>query len=347
MTGDRQQDTSKNPGGKTDGGTGTGTRAVTSRRRVLAAAALAPVLTAAGATGAAGAARTGTATGHGERIEPVRTTPADWAGVARELGRPGSMLRDTAYHTSFPRQDLRVVSGGVVVTPGLALGTHVAFIRYADGSTMMMGDVAVTEKELQRVTDAWQEHGIEQTALHKHLLSHTPDIWWAHVHAHGHDASALARGLRAGIDRTATPPARPPRPQPPIDLDTAAMDAAMGTKGTANDGIYKIIFLRRETVVDGHLVLPPGLGSTSAFSFQPLGGGRAALSGDCAMIADEVPHVLRALRRGGIELVELHNHHLSENPRLFFVHFWAVGDGVELARALRPAVDATDVVPNT
>ncbi|MFJ2893819.1 DUF1259 domain-containing protein [Streptomyces sp. NPDC087218] len=342
MTGDRQQDTSKNPGGKTD----TDARVVTSRRRVLAAAALTPVLTAAGTTGAAGTPRTATANGHGERIEPVRTTPADWADVARVLGRPGNMLRDMAYHTGFPRRDLLVVSGGVVVTPGLALGTHVAFVRYADGSTMLMGDVVVTEKELQQVTDAWQAHGIEQTALHKHLLSQTPDLWWTHLHAHGHDAVALARGLRAGLDRTATPPARPPRPQAPIDLDTAAMDAALGARGTADDGIYKILFVRRETVVDGHLVLPPGLGSTSAFNFQPLGGGRAALSGDCAMLADEVPHVLKALRRGGIELVELHNHHLAESPRLFFTHFWAVGDGVALARALRPAVDATDVVPN-
>lgn len=238
-----------------------------------------------------------------------------------------------------------MVSDGVVVTPGLALGTHVAFVRYADGSTMVMGDVVVTERELQHVTDAWQAHGIEQTAIHKHLLSQTPDLWWTHVHGHGHDAAALARGLRAGFDRTGTPPPARPQPPAPVDLDTAGMEAALGTTGSTDDGLFKILFVRRETVADGHLILPPGLGSTSAFNFQPLGGGRAALSGDFAMRADEVPHVLKALRRGGIKLVELHNHHLSEDPRLFFTHFWAVGDGVRLARALRPAVDATDVVP--
>ncbi|WP_406740168.1 DUF1259 domain-containing protein [Streptomyces atratus] len=337
MTGDRQQNS--------------GVRAITSRRRVLAAAALAPVLAAANPaparalpTGMTGA-RHGKE-GHGKRVKPVPTGLDDWADVARALGRPGNMLRDTTYHTGFPRRDLHVVSDGVVVSPGLALGTHVAFVRYADGTTMLMGDVVVTERELQRVTDAWQAHGIEQTALHKHLLSQTPDIWWTHVHGHGHDAVALARGLRAGFDRTGTPPPAPPLPPAPVDLDTAGMEAALGTKGSIEDGLYKILFVRRETVADGHLILPPGLGSTSAFNFQPVGGGRAALSGDCAMLSDEVPYVLRALRRGGIKLVELHNHHLSENPRLFFTHFWAVGDGVELARALRPAVDATDVVPN-
>ncbi|MFB7531564.1 DUF1259 domain-containing protein [Streptomyces sp. NPDC056178] len=332
MTGDRQQDTHA--------------RAIPSRRRVLAAAALAPVLTAAGPAAARALPADMSGTRHTGRVEPVRTDLADWAGVAQALGRSGNMLRGTTYHTGFPRRDLHVVSKGVLVTPGLALGTHVAFVRYADGSTMLMGDVVVTEKELQRVTDAWQAHGIEQTALHKHLLAQIPDLWWTHVHAHGHDAVALARGLRAGFDRTGTPPAVPPGPVTTVDLDVAGMEAALGNKGSVEDGLYKILFVRRETIADGHLILPPGLGSSSAFNFQPLGGGRAALSGDCAMLADEVPHVLKALRRGGIELVELHNHHLAEEPRLFFTHFWAVGDGVELARALRPAVDATDVVPS-
>ncbi|WP_327310906.1 DUF1259 domain-containing protein [Streptomyces sp. NBC_01243] len=332
MTGDRQQDPDD-------------ARAITSRRRVLTVAALAPVLTVASPATTARALPTGTTgAGHGKRVKPVPTDLDHWAGVAKALGRKGNMLRGTTYHTSFPRRDLLVVSDGVVVTPGLALGTHVAFVRYADGSTMIMGDVVVTEDELQHVIDAWQAHGIEQTALHKHLLAQTPDLWWAHVHGHGHDAVALARGLRAGFDRTGTPPAVAPDPPAPVDLDIARMEAALGAKGSVEDGLYKIVFLRRETVTDGHLILPPGLGSTSAFNFQPLGGGRAALSGDCVMRADEVPHVLKALRRGGIKLVELHNHHLSEDPRLFFTHFWAVDDGVRLARALRRAVDATDVV---
>ncbi|MFB6819461.1 DUF1259 domain-containing protein [Streptomyces sp. NPDC056347] len=274
-------------------------------------------------------------------VQPVPTAPADWAAVAEVLGRPGNMLRDTTYHTGFPRRDLLVVSDGVVVTPGLALGTHAAFIRYADGTTMLMGDMVVTERELQQVADAWQAHGIELTALHKHLLAQTPDLWWVHVHGHGRDAVALARGLRAGLDRTGTPPPVPPDRRTPVDLDVAGMEAALGARGSVEDGLFKVVFVRRETITDGHLVLPPGLGSTSAFNFQPVGGGRAALSGDFAMLTEEVPQVLKALRRGGVKLVELHNHHLAESPRLFFTHFWAVDDGVRLARTLRTAVDAT------
>lgn len=333
MTGDRRQDTYK--------------QAATSRRRVLAAAALAPVLAGAGAGPAAARAVSAGAAGAWPHrpVKPVTTTESDWAGVAQELGRRGSMLRGTTYHTAFPRRDLHVISDGVTITPALALGTHVAFVRYADGSTMVMGDVAVTEDELQQVTDAFQANGISQTALHKHLLAQSPDIWWTHVHGHGYDAVALAHGLRAGFDLTGTPPPVPTGQPVPIDLDIDGIEAELGAKGSIDGLVYKVVFSRRETICDGHLVLPPGLGSTSAFIFQPLGGGRAALSGDCVMLADEVQNVLGALRSGGIKLVELHNHHLSENPRLFFTHFWAVDDAVKLAQGLRPAVDATNVAP--
>ncbi|MFI5617805.1 DUF1259 domain-containing protein [Streptomyces sp. NPDC051567] len=275
------------------------------------------------------------------------TTEADWKGVAQALGRPGNLIRGTHYHTAFPRGDLRVVTRGVTVTPGLSLGSHVSFVRYDNGSNLLMGDLVVAETELQRVTDALQAQAIPQTALHKHLLSQTPDVWWTHICAHGHDAVALARRLRVALDHTATPPPAPPVPLRPLDLDTAGIDAALGVRGTNNGDVYTSVFVRRETVVDEGHILPPGLGATTAFNFQPLGRGRAALNGDLAMVAGEVQEALTALRRGGIDLVELHNHGLTDEPRLFFVHLWAVGDAVTLARALRPAVAATNVGPAT
>lgn len=179
-----------------------------------------------------------------------------------------------------------MVSDGVVVTPELALGTHVAFVRYADGSTMLMGDVVVTERELQQVTDAWQAHGIEQTALHKHLLAQIPDIWWIHAHAHGHDAVALARGLRAGFDRTGTPPAQPPGPPVQVDLDIAGMEAALGAKGSTDDGLYKVIFVRRETIADGHLILPPAWDrpARSTSSRWAAAGPRSAVTASCSPV---------------------------------------------------------------
>ncbi|MEH0577164.1 MULTISPECIES: DUF1259 domain-containing protein [Streptomyces] len=315
-------------------------RLTASRRRVLAAAALAPTL-----TGAPAEARALSA-GPKPRalVEPVMTKLADWAAVGEALGRPGDMRR-FMYHTPFPRLDLTVFSRGIQIDPALALGTHVSFVRYADHSTLLMGDAVVTEGELQRFSDVLQQHGIMQTAIHKHLLAHQPAVWWVHLHAHGHDPVAVARGLRAALDRTGTPPAEPATSSPPVDLDTAAIDAAMGVKGTADGEVYKSTYVRRETIADGPVILPPGLGATTSVNFQPLGGGRAAISGDLVMIAKEVQGVLVALRRGGVELVEVHHHNLTDEPRLFFVHYWAVGDAVRLAKAIRRAVDTTNVVP--
>ncbi|MGW0816333.1 DUF1259 domain-containing protein [Streptomyces viridiviolaceus] len=326
MADDRQQNSRSGPTG--------------SRRRVLAAAALAPVL--AGVPVRAGAV-SGGAKGRA-LVEPVMTELADWAGVGKALGRPGDMRR-FMYHTGFPRRDLTVFSRGIRVDPALALGTHVSFVRYADHSTLLMGDAVVLERELQGFSDVLHQHGIDQTAIHKHLLAHEPAVWWVHLHAHGHDPVAVARGLRAAIDRTGTPPPEPVTASPPVDLDTAAIDAVLGLKGYADEKIYRCTYVRRETITDGRVILPPGLGATSAASFQPLGGGRAALSGDLAVVAREVQPALMALRRGGLELVELHHHNLTDEPRLLFVHYWAVGDAVRLAKGLRPAVDTTGVVP--
>jgi len=236
-----------------------------------------------------------------------------------------------------------VVTEGVAIKPGLALGGYVAFAKYDDG-VMMMGDLVVTEAELPKVTDALQAHGIAQSALHKHLLQQTPPVWWTHIDALGEPAQ-LAQGLRAALDATAIPAAAAAAsPQPPVELDTAGIDAALGRKGTADGGLDKFTIARREPIaVDGH-VIPPTFGVTTTVNFQPVGGGKAAINGDFVMTAPEVPKVIQALRKGGIDVVALH-HALGDEPRLFYSHYWAVEDGVTLAKALRPALDATNLTP--
>jgi Domain of Unknown Function (DUF1259) len=273
--------------------------------------------------------------------QPVATNEADWSGVAQALGRPGK-LTDTVYRVALPRSDLNVVSQDVSIKPGLSLGGYAVFTRYPD-ATMLMGDLVVTEAELPRVTDALLANKIDITGLHKHLLDQSPAIWWMHIHAMG-DPIQLAKGVRAALDVTATPvPASAPGPQPAVDLDTAGIDAALGRKGTADGGIYKVSIPRGDTIMQDRHVLPAGLGLTTAVNFQPTGGGRAAINGDFAMTGNEVQNVIAALRRGGIDIVEVHNHGLAEQPRLFYMHFWAVNDAVALARALRPALDATNL----
>lgn len=277
-------------------------------------------------------------------VQPVQTSEADWRPVADALGRPGKLSDNTVYRVSFPRSDRAVVSQGVQIEPALALGSYAAFARYPDGSALLMGDLVVTEEELPGITSALQAAGIEQTAIHKHLLQESPPVWWTHIHAHG-NAVDLARGVRAALDQTATPPPATGAGQPPLQLDTAAIDAALGRKGTAEGGVYKITVPRAETITDVGMVAPPGMGVTTAINFQPTGGGRAAINGDFAMTGNEVQRVIQALRAGGITVVSLHNHGIDDQPRLFYTHFWANDDAVRLARVLRTALDATNVKP--
>jgi hypothetical protein len=274
---------------------------------------------------------------------PVATTGADWRPLVTAIGRTGTLSTDRlSYKVSFPRRDLTVSSHGVKIATAFALTGWAAFAKYQDGKAMLMGDLVVTEAEAPAVTDALQAHGIEQTAIHKHLLSESPPLWWMHIAGMG-DAVTLATGVRAAIDRTATPPPAPSTAHGTVDLDTAKIAAALGGKGTVDGGVFKFTFARRETITEEGRVIPPGLGVVTSLNFQPLGHGAAAINGDFSMTAGEVQHVIAALRRSGITVVSLHNHALDDSPRLFYTHFWATGDALTLAKALRSALDQTNI----
>ncbi|GHE16157.1 DUF1259 domain-containing protein [Streptomyces alanosinicus] len=316
----------------------------TSSRRgfLLTGGALASTLTETSMAQAATRARnTGDAdAAPGSPQHPVVTRPADWQPVAERLDGVGRLGTDgLVYRATFPRYDLDLSSYGV---SGLVEASYAAFARYPDGRTMLMGDVVATETELQRVTDAVQAHGLEQCAIHKHLLAHRPALWWTHIRGVSTDPVALAVAMRAGLDATATPGPRDPDTAPPAGLDTAAIDAALGAKGVSLDG-YRFSFARAETISDDDCVVPPAMGVTTSFTFRSVGHGSAAVSGDFVMTAGEVQQVVKTLRHGGIDVVELHNHALSDNPRLFYLHLWAIGPAVSLARTLRTANAATNL----
>ena len=124
-----------------------------------------------------------------------------------------------------------------------------------------------------------------------------------------------------------------------IDLDTAALDSAIGAKGKANGGVYQFSVPRKDAITDNGMPVPPAMGTATVINFQPTGGAKAALTGDFVITADEVNPLIRALRENGIEVTAIHSHMLEEQPRLFFVHFWADDDSAKLARGLRAALD--------
>jgi hypothetical protein len=267
------------------------------------------------------------------------TAEIDWGAVERAMERSGSMQPGGVFKFSMPRSDLSVTSHGVRIKPALALGSWVAFKARDGNKAVAMGDLVLTEKEYNRVIARLQEGGVTQTAVHKHLLDESPRIWWTHIQAEG-EPVRIAETIRAALALTGTPAQSPSGGEPaPFPLDTAQISRILGHGGNVSGGVYHVSVPRPETIRAHDVEVPPAMGTATALNFQPTGPGRAAINGDFVMLADEVDGVIQALRQNGIEVVALHNHMLHEEPRLFFMHFWADDDALKLARGLRAALD--------
>jgi hypothetical protein len=267
----------------------------------------------------------------------VSAAAPDWKAVADALGKSGTDMNGV-YRVGLPRSDLHVTLDGVVLKPTLALGSWLAFGRSGD-KTMVMGDLVLTEAEVSPVMKELEEEHIDITALHNHLFRASPVTFYMHVYAEG-DAVTLAKKLHAALILSKTPLTAAPAPATPpkIDLDTAAIDSALGTKGKIAGGVYQVGIPRSAAVTEHGMAIPASMGSAEAINFQPTGRGKAAITGDFVLIASEVNPVLTALREHGIEVTALHNHMLNDEPRLFFMHFWANEDLGKLLTGLNAAL---------
>jgi hypothetical protein len=264
----------------------------------------------------------------------------DWAKVDAALGRPGVEQPDGVRRYGFPRSDLRVVLDGVSIEPSLALGSWAAFQPMGD-EVMVMGDLVLTHEEVNPVMTRLLQGGYTITALHNHLLRSAPGTMYMHIAAHG-DPVRLAAALRQAISASRTPispPSLGAGAPSRLNLNSDALDELMGAEGRVNGGVLQYSIPRAERLMDGGMVTPQSMGTATAINFQPTGGGKAAITGDFVLIASEVDRVLRALRANDIEVTALHNHMLNDEPRLFFLHFWANDDAAKLARGLRSALD--------
>ena len=266
----------------------------------------------------------------------------DWKKVDEAIGRSAAVSGDV-HRYGFPRSDLNVTLDGVTIRPALALGGWVAF-KPAHGGAMAMGDLVLLETEINPVMAKLIENGVEITAVHNHVLRANPATFYMHVGGHG-DPVKLATAIRTGLAASKTPltPPAPPASQPAIDLDTGQLDAIIGAKGQATGGVYQFGVPRRDPVSESGMQLAPAgpMGVATAINFQPTGGGMAAITGDFVLTAEEVNPVIKALRSNGIEVTAVHSHMLDEQPRLFFLHFWANDDAMKLANGLRAALDKT------
>jgi hypothetical protein len=276
--------------------------------------------------------------------QPGAASDADWRRtIASVLGKPGAEMPGGVYRVALPRTDLHVMLDGVEIRPGFGLGSWVAFHEHGR-DLMVMGDLVLLEREISPVMRRLAEGGVEVTALHNHLLRAQPATMYLHV-AGAAEAYHLATVLRAALQHTGTPlqgAAGPARDDRVEGVDANVFAWALGYEGRASGGVYTVSVPRAEAIRERGVEVPPALGPGTAINLQAAGSGRGAITGDFVLTAGEVVPVQRALLENGIEVTAIHNHMLGEEPRLFFLHFWAVDDPETLGRGLRAALARTN-----
>ena len=266
-----------------------------------------------------------------------------WDDVAKALGRPGTEMPGGVYRVGLGRSDLKVTVDGVQVLPSLALGSYLAFQRVGNQG-MVMGDLVLLHEEVNPVMQKLVDGGVEITALHNHILRSTPATMYMHFSGHG-DPVKLAATLREALSQSKTPLAPPAAAgsPPALDINTQAIETTLRAKGTNNGGVFAFNIPRAEKISDAGMEIPIAAGTGIVINFQPTGAGKAAITGDFVLRSKEVFPVLKILRDNGIDVTALHSHMLEEEPRLFFMHFWANDDAARLASTLRAALDKVNL----
>lgn len=268
----------------------------------------------------------------------AQTMPADYAAVLKTLNRQGD-YKDNVLKVNIPRNDLKMSIEGVATPTAFGFGGWVAMTKGAGGMDVMMGDLVLTENEVNPVMSALLNNGVDVTALHNHFFFDTPRVYFMHVHAHGR-AADLANKVKPALDligKTAAPSGQGRAITG--KLDTAALAMIVGHQGDQNGQVYKITVGRD----DLHLMemgaainSRMGLNTWAAFYGTDTD---AVVAGDVAMLASEVTPVLRALRSNGLDVVAVHQHMTTTQPTVYFLHYWGKGPAQKLARGFKAALD--------
>jgi hypothetical protein len=261
----------------------------------------------------------------------------DTTKIDEALGRSGQKIGDV-YKFGFPRTDLHVTVRGLSIKPGFALGSWAAFTGTNDNG-MVMGDLVLLESELNPVMEKLRAAGFEISAVHNHLTDETPHVMYMHYMGHG-PAAQIAGSLRAALAVSKTPLGKPTLPTEEAAPDWATtVEKGLGRKGTYKGGVLSYGVPRAGVVSSAGMTIAPAAGVAEAINFQAADAGAVASTGDFVLTAAEVNPVISELQAHHILVTALHSHMLTEEPRLFFMHFWATGSpetvSVGIAEALK------------
>jgi hypothetical protein len=279
----------------------------------------------------------------------AQNMPAEYSAVLAAVGKKGD-FKDGVLKVNIPRNDLQVTIGGRPAPTPFGFGGWVALTHGEGGHDVMMGDLVLTEDEVNSVMSALLENGLDVTALHNHFFREQPRIFYMHVHGTGTPAE-LARRVKPAIeliDRSAT--RRSAAPAPPASAPAAAVNGAalakiVGHEGEQSGQVYKITIGRPDIHLREHgaaINSRMGLNTWAAFTGTDED---AMVAGDVAMLESEVTPVLKALRANGIEIVAIHHHMTGIEPMVIFLHYYGTGRGAQLAQGVRAAVDVLGKMP--
>lgn len=247
------------------------------------------------------------------------------------------------YKITVPQNDLSIIVDGFKIIPPMGLGSWAAFTPCAD-SAMVMGDIIVTETDLQPVQQEVIKQGLTITAIHNHFVRNRPNVMYMHIDGSG-PVSTLAPRVKAVFDKVKQVRGRDPKDGKPDSvinsLNIPMLDSIIGYKGEMSKGVYKYTIGRPDVSLQEHGIPVSsfmGFNTWAAWQGTP---DRAAVAGDFAMLEHEVAPVIKALVENGIEVVAVHNHMVHEKPKIFFLHYWGVGNAEKLARGFKAALDQT------
>lgn len=265
--------------------------------------------------------------------------------IGKAASAETTVAPDGVVRIAWPRKDVSVEVDSVAIKPFAGLGSWAAF-KATEHGAMLMGDTVVFEDEVDAAIDAAQAGGLEVTAIHNHFFFDQPHVFFMHIGGHG-DPAMLAAGVKGVWD--AIKKVRTERPEPASlfskedapeaygKVDAAPIEAILGQKATAQDGIVKVTIGRTGKMMGVEVGGSMGLTTWMAFSGT---NELAAVDGDFIMSAGEIQTVIKELRHQGIHVVALHNHMVGEAPAFFFTHFWGKGPATDLAKKLKSVLDA-------
>jgi hypothetical protein len=269
-----------------------------------------------------------------------QTMPADYAALLTTLGRQGD-FKDGVLKVNVPRSDLKVVVDGIATPTPLGFGGWIALSK-GTGMDVMMGDLVLTEEEVNPVMTAVLDAGLDVTAVHNHFFFESPRIFYMHVHGHGTpaDLAAKIKPALALIGKN-SPSSAPGATSRTLDgkLDTAQIAKIIGTDGEQNGSVYKITIGRADLSLKemgATINARMGLNTWAAFYGSDA---ESVVAGDVAMLESELTPVLKALRSNGLSVVAIHHHMTGTQPTIIFLHYWGRGEAQKLARGVKAAVD--------